>query len=75
MNCRTLEYVVAVKELGSVQLASQHCNASPGTVSGQITSLEKYLGITLFASRKYPAQLHPQAEDLYNDIGLLSEVL
>ena len=31
-------------------------------MSGQITRLEHYLGVTLFTSRSTPAQLNPEAE-------------
>ena len=37
MNCRTLEYIVAVKEAGSVLQAAKACNVTVGTISGQIT--------------------------------------
>lgn len=57
MNMRSLEYVVAVKQTGSVQGAAKACYATAGTISMQITRLEDYLGIKLFACRRHPAQL------------------
>ena len=62
MNCRTIEYVVELLRTGSLQEASSFCNVTPGTMSGQITRLEHYLGVTLFTSRSTPAQLNPEAE-------------
>jgi LysR family hydrogen peroxide-inducible transcriptional activator len=65
MNCRTLEYVVAVKEEGSLQLAAYRCNASPSTVSSQITRLENYLGVRIFEQRAHPATLSAKGIELF----------
>lgn len=69
MNWRTFEYIVAVKETGSVQLAAAHCNVTSGTISGQISRLEDYLGIRIFDSRGYPASLDPEAFKVYQLIS------
>ncbi len=68
MNCRTLEYIVAVKETGSVLGAAKACNVTVGTISGQITRLETYLGVKIFNSRAHPAQIDQNAADLYEMI-------
>ncbi len=56
MNSRSLEYVVALKRTGSLQAAAEHCNATVGTVSAQISRLEDYLGVRLFVQRRAPAE-------------------
>lgn len=48
MNCRTLEYAVAVYETGSFRLAAERCHAATPTVSVQVRKLEEYLGVQLF---------------------------
>lgn len=55
MNSRSLEYVVALYETGSLQAAALRCNATAGTLSAQITRLEDYLGVRLFERRSEPA--------------------
>ncbi|MDD3762447.1 MAG: LysR family transcriptional regulator [Nevskiales bacterium] len=56
MNWRSFEYVVALKQTGSLHAAAERCNATPGTVSAQITRLEGYLGVRLFEQRRAPAE-------------------
>ena len=68
MNCRTLEYIVAVKETGSMRKAAQVCNVTVGTISGQITRLENYLGVRIFKSRAQPAELDERAAELFERI-------
>lgn len=72
MNWRTFEYIVAVKETGSVQQTAKRCNATIGTISGQISRLEKYLGVRIFDSRGYPACLDPDALEIYQ---LISDIV
>jgi DNA-binding transcriptional LysR family regulator len=60
MNSRSLEYVVALYETGSLHAAAVRCNATCGTLSAQITRLEDYLGVRLFEQRSQPAT--PTAE-------------
>lgn len=60
MNIRSIEYAVSVYRLGSIQAAAEHCHASTGTVSMQITRIEEYLGVKLFSSRRYPAEVTAQ---------------
>lgn len=55
MNSRSLEYVVALHETGSLRAAAARCNATCGTISAQITRLEDYLGVRLFECRSEPA--------------------
>ena len=69
MNWRTFEYIVAVKETGSVRSAASHCNVTSGTISGQITRLENYLGIRIFDTRGYPASVDPEALKIYQLIA------
>tara|TARA_R110000787_G_scaffold286351_1_gene404319 strand:+ start:688 stop:954 length:267 start_codon:yes stop_codon:yes gene_type:complete len=75
MNCRTLEYIVAVKETGSIRQAARQCNATVGTISGQITRLENYLGIRIFKSRAQPAELDERAAELFVKIDAVVENL
>lgn len=65
MNCRTLEYIVAVKESGSFKAAAAQCHVTVGTISGQITRLENYLGIKIFNDRSAPVELNPRATKIY----------
>lgn len=69
MNSRSLEYVVALQETGSLQRAAERCNATPGTVSAQITRLEDYLGVRIFESRSSPAILTPQGQVLLPELS------
>lgn len=48
MNCRTLEYALAVHETGSFRDAALRCKVTKATVSLQIRRLEACLGIVLF---------------------------
>lgn len=73
MNMRSLEYVVAVNETGSVQGAAKVCFATPGTISMQITRMEEYLGVKLFECRRYPAQLTTTGESMLPKIQALVE--
>jgi DNA-binding transcriptional LysR family regulator len=75
MNCRTLEYIVAVKETGSIRQAARECNVAVGTISGQITRLENYLGVKIFKSRAQPAELDEMAADLFEKIDTVVENL
>ena len=75
MNCRTLEYIVAVKETGSIRKAAQACNVTVGTISGQITRLENYLGVRIFKSRAQPAELDERAAELFEKIDAVVENL
>ena len=69
MNSRVLEYVVALQETGSLQGAAERCNATPGTVSAQITRLEGYLGVRIFESRSSPAILTPAGRLLLPELS------
>ncbi len=62
MNCRSIEYVVALNQLGSLQAAAEYCHATPGTVSGQISRMEAYLDTRLFESRTKPARATEQGK-------------
>ena len=75
MNCRTLEYIVAVKETGSVLRAAKACNVTVGTISGQITRLENYLGVRIFKSRSQPAEIEHSSTALYEMIQATVENL
>ncbi|MAT49861.1 MAG: hypothetical protein CMK32_01585 [Porticoccaceae bacterium] len=75
MNCRTLEYIVAVKETGSIRKAAQACNVTVGTISGQITRLENYFGVRIFKSRAQPAELDESAVELFEKIEAVVENL
>jgi len=75
MNCRTLEYIVAVKETGSIRQAARQCNVTVSTISGQITRLENYLGVKIFKSRAQPAELDEKAADLFEKIDTVVENL
>lgn len=68
MNCRTFEYIVTVQETGSVAEAAKRCNVTSGTISGQITKLEDYLGIKVFEDRTSPVRLNQKALALYEHI-------
>ncbi len=68
MNGRSLEYIVALHETGSLHDAAERCHATPGTVSAQITRLEEYLGVRLFACRAAPAVLTPEGRELLPEI-------
>ncbi|GAC1634417.1 MAG: hypothetical protein NVS9B10_30480 [Nevskia sp.] len=57
MNLRTLEYVVAVADLGHFSRAAERCNVSQPTLSLQIRSLENQLGVELFVRSTHPVQL------------------
>lgn len=59
MNLRTLEYVVAVADLGHFSRAAERCNVSQPTLSLQIRSLETQLGIELFERSRHPVRLTP----------------
>lgn len=60
MNSRSLEYIVALHETGSLHAAAHRCHATPGTVSAQISRMESYLGVRIFVSRSDPAVLTEQ---------------
>jgi DNA-binding transcriptional LysR family regulator len=75
MNCRTLQYIVAVAETGSVQQAAKKCNVTVGTISGQISRLENYLGVKIFRSRAHPAEVNPDANAIYTAIQATVENL
>lgn len=75
MNCRTLEYIVAVKETGRIRQAARQCNVIVGTISGQITRLESYLGIRIFKSRAQPAELDVRTAELFVKIDAVVENL
>lgn len=64
MNSRSLEYVVALYETGSLHAAAARCNATSGTLSAQITRLEDYLGVRLFERRSRPATPTPDGYEL-----------
>lgn len=64
MNCRSLEYAVALLETGSLRAAAQRCHATPGTVSAQITRLEAYLGVRLFERRSEPAVVSERGREV-----------
>jgi DNA-binding transcriptional LysR family regulator len=68
MNSRTLEYVVAVYETGSLRAAAARCHATPATVSAQISRLEDYLGVRIFVSRSHPAHLTAEGERLLPEV-------
>ena len=66
MNCRTLEYIVALRETGSIRDAAERCSVTAGTLSGQISRAENYLGVKIFDSRSSPARLNPEAAGVYD---------
>jgi len=68
MNLKTLEYVVAVADLGHFSRAAERCHVSQPTLSLQIRSLETQLGIELFQRGAHPVRLTPGGERL---IGLM----
>ena len=68
MNLRTLEYVVAVADLGHFSRAAERCQVSQPTLSLQIRSLEQQLGLELFERQSHPVQLTPVGRRL---IGLM----
>ena len=59
LNLRTFEYVVSLHLTGSLSGAVTQCRATPGTISGQISRLERDLGIRIFERRNFPAALTP----------------
>ena len=75
MNCRTFEYIVAVQETGSIRQAARQCNVTVGTISGQITRLEGYLGVTIFKRRAHPAELEDGAKELFEKMKTVVENL
>lgn len=68
MNLRTLEYVVAVAELGHFSRAAERCHVSQPTLSLQIRSLEMLLGVELFERNAHPVRLTAGGQRL---IGLM----
>ena len=68
MNLRTLEYVVALADLGHFSRAAERCNVSQPTLSLQIRSLENQLGLELFERSAHPVRLTTQGLQL---IGLM----
>jgi LysR family transcriptional regulator, hydrogen peroxide-inducible genes activator len=68
VNFRTLEYVVAVADLGHFGRAAERCQVSQPTLSLQIRSLESQLGVELFERAAHPVQLTPVGHRL---IGLM----
>ncbi len=70
MNLRTLEYVIAVADLGHFSRAAERCNVSQPTLSLQIRSLETQLGVELFQRSGHPVQLTPVGQRL---IGLIRD--
>ncbi len=68
MNLRTLEYVIAVADLGHFSRAAEHCHVSQPTLSLQIRSLESQLGVELFERHRHPVQLTPIGQRL---IGMM----
>lgn len=59
VNLRTLEYVVAVADLGHFSRAAERCKVSQPTLSLQIRSLETQLGLELFERSTHPVRLTP----------------
>jgi len=68
MNIRTLEYIIAVADLGHFSRAAAHCRVSQPTLSLQIRSLESELGVILFERGSHPVQLTEAGQRL---IGLM----
>lgn len=68
VNLRTLEYVVAVADLGHFSRAAERCKVSQPTLSLQIRSLETQLGLELFERSTHPVRLTPNGHRL---IGLM----
>lgn len=68
MNLRTLEYVVAVADLGHFSRAAERCRVSQPTLSLQIRSLENQLGVELFERGSHPVRLTDEGRRL---IGLV----
>ena len=64
VNLRTLEYVVAVADLGHFSRAAQRCKVSQPTLSLQISSLETQLGLELFVRSTHPVRLTPSGQRL-----------
>ena len=48
MEIYTMNYVLAVADLGNFSLAAQACHVGQPALSQQIAKLERELGITLF---------------------------
>jgi LysR family hydrogen peroxide-inducible transcriptional activator len=78
MNTRTLEYVVAVADLGHFGRAAVYCHVSQPTLSLQIRGLEDYLGVRLFDRHTRGAQLTAEGRRLiltiraaHDQIGVL----
>lgn len=68
MNIRTLEYIIAVADLGHFSRAAAYCQVSQPTLSLQIRSLESELGVILFERGSHPVQLTAAGQRL---IGLM----
>lgn len=62
MNCRTLEYALAVHETGSFRDAALRCKATKATVSLQVRRLETWLGIELFERGPRLSRTTPEGE-------------
>lgn len=62
MNCRTLEYALAVHETGSFRDAAARCQATKATVSLQVRRLETWLGIELFERGPRHSRTTPEGE-------------
>ncbi len=68
MNLRTLEYIVALADLGHFSRAAEHCQVTQPTLSLQIRSLEVELGVILFERGSHPVRLTQAGQRL---IGLV----
>lgn len=64
MNLRDLDYICAVAELRHFGKASEACNVSQPTLSGQIKKLESTLGVKLFERSHKGIRITPIGEDI-----------
>ncbi len=62
MNCKHLFYFWNVARHGSVSRAAEQLHLTPQTISGQISTLERELGVSLFRRRGRQLELTPQGE-------------
>jgi len=64
MNLRDLEYICAVADLKHFGKASERCNVSQPTLSGQIKKLETTLGVRLFERGHKGIKITPIGEEI-----------
>ena len=64
MNLRDLEYICAVAELKHFGKASERCNVSQPTLSGQIKKLETTLGVQIFERGHKNIRITPIGQEI-----------